>query len=218
MFKNFGLEERKSRAFQQRIFLIDTVDSNMEECSTTFIISGTTGNHYQVHVSEDTGVQCSCPDFMVRGNLCKHCLFVLLRVIGIPCPQVEQALVDGHIDKLSSVMCGALYGYFLSREQGRDNRPNHHNVAIDISCILQEDVAQRERVCVAQRKLTEEDTCAICFEEFYEDGKLTQEPLVFCEWSCGQTLHAQCFNKWASTRRDEVQCVYCRHSWWKKGA
>lgn len=45
-----------------------------------FVVLGNTGNVYKVKLQEVP--ECNCPDF-VRGHLCKHYLFVMLRVLKL---------------------------------------------------------------------------------------------------------------------------------------
>ncbi|CAI5508726.1 unnamed protein product, partial [Closterium sp. Naga37s-1] len=49
-------------------------------CSCNFHVLGATGNVYTVTISQQPS--CTCPDYG-NGNLCKHVLFVLLRVLHV---------------------------------------------------------------------------------------------------------------------------------------
>lgn len=60
--------------------------------------------------------------------------------------------------------------------------------------------------------------CPICFEEM-EAGP-GKEGLVWCKAACGQNIHSECFNMWATTKRQggdigagKVTCPYCRSDW-----
>lgn len=61
--------------------------------------------------------------------------------------------------------------------------------------------------------------CPICFEEM-ETGP-SKEALVWCRAACGQNIHKQCFEMWATTKRqgggnggaNKVTCPYCRSDW-----
>ncbi|OTA99609.1 hypothetical protein M426DRAFT_325001 [Hypoxylon sp. CI-4A] len=61
------------------------------------------------------------------------------------------------------------------------------------------------------RKALEGD-CPICFMPF-EDAEET----VYCRATCGQNIHAECFQMWANTKRrsgiDQVTCPMCRTPW-----
>ncbi|QIW97456.1 hypothetical protein AMS68_002974 [Peltaster fructicola] len=55
-----------------------------------------------------------------------------------------------------------------------------------------------------------EDDCPICCMAF-EEG----ENVVWCEDSCGNNVHKECFEKWAQTRPHNVTCPFCRAEWHK---
>lgn len=63
-----------------------------------------------------------------------------------------------------------------------------------------------------RRKAIDGD-CPICFEEM-ETGS-GKEALVWCKAACGQNIHKQCFDMWASTKRSsgKITCPYCRSNW-----
>ncbi|KAI8631596.1 hypothetical protein F5Y19DRAFT_493474 [Xylariaceae sp. FL1651] len=57
-----------------------------------------------------------------------------------------------------------------------------------------------------------EGDCPICFTTFEE-----AEGTVYCRATCGQNIHKECFEMWASTKqqtaRDPVTCPMCRTPW-----
>ncbi|KAF1811132.1 hypothetical protein P152DRAFT_460006 [Eremomyces bilateralis CBS 781.70] len=62
------------------------------------------------------------------------------------------------------------------------------------------------------KRKTIEGDCPICFTEFEEN----KETIVYCKAACGQNIHKECFETWASARRkshDEVTCPFCRSTW-----
>jgi hypothetical protein len=47
-----------------------------------------------------------------------------------------------------------------------------------------------------------------------------EEPLLWCEASCGNNVHTGCFSRWAAAKRgngQEVTCVFCRAAWQGEG-
>jgi hypothetical protein len=84
---NNGTRERISRAMPgsgHRLFLIDRQQQRPigaeGGAAETFTVLGATGNVYTVSVSRHP--TCSCPD-AAKGNVCKHYLFVMLRVLRL---------------------------------------------------------------------------------------------------------------------------------------
>ena len=70
--------QRIERAKSQRLYLIQQRElSSSHGISRTFVVLGSTGNVYDVNIAKIP--YCSCPDFE-RGHLCKHILFVYLKV------------------------------------------------------------------------------------------------------------------------------------------
>jgi len=87
-----AIKDRIKRALTQRLFLVQNDSAN----STTtlegsFIVLGSTGNVYTVKVSHIPS--CTCLDH-ASGHLCKHILFVLLKVMQLPpnSPLIYQAM------------------------------------------------------------------------------------------------------------------------------
>lgn len=58
------MEDRKQRALTQRLFLIEA--KNIEKHSITYLVSGSTGNIYDVTIKQTP--TCSCPDHKTRQN------------------------------------------------------------------------------------------------------------------------------------------------------
>jgi len=56
-----------------------------------------------------------------------------------------------------------------------------------------------------------DDDCPICYDAF--DDK---EKSVWCQDGCGNNIHAGCFEKWATQKRQtdgKVTCPFCRTLW-----
>tara|TARA_R110002050_G_scaffold147012_1_gene272613 strand:- start:1385 stop:2539 length:1155 start_codon:yes stop_codon:yes gene_type:complete len=74
------IADRVSRALNQRLYVIDTSWSE-ERTEQVFRIHGSKGDHYTVSIGRN--LICNCMDAHNRG-ICKHILFVLIRVFRIP--------------------------------------------------------------------------------------------------------------------------------------
>lgn len=63
-----------------------------------------------------------------------------------------------------------------------------------------------------------EGDCPICFSEL---DPASNEAIVWCKAACGQNMHKECFETWATTKRQsgsyagrgEVTCPMCRTKW-----
>jgi hypothetical protein len=69
----------------------------------------------------------------------------------------------------------------------------------------------------ARRRPVEGD-CAICCEGLVEEGSTaaSEEGLVWCKSSCGQSVYRECFDSWMRHCVDSgraATCVSCRASW-----
>ncbi|CAJ1452908.1 unnamed protein product [Effrenium voratum] len=73
--------DRIDRALMQRLYLLQMQRQDGGR-GATFKVLGSTGNVYTV----DFGIRpgCDCPDFLKGRGLCKHVLFIWLRVLRVP--------------------------------------------------------------------------------------------------------------------------------------
>ena len=78
---NAKTRDRIARAQSQRLFLV--AEHSADEHSRHYAVMGSTGNIYDIDIGRLPS--CSCPDFR-KGNLCKHVLFVYLKVLKVPTP------------------------------------------------------------------------------------------------------------------------------------
>merc|ERR1712070_671690 len=76
---SFGLTMRIERALQQRLYLLNMERHPGPGPGATFAVLGSTGNVYTVEFGQCP--QCNCPDFLNGRGLCKHVLFIWLRVL-----------------------------------------------------------------------------------------------------------------------------------------
>jgi hypothetical protein len=74
---DFNIRSRLERALSQRLYLIDAVKNS--ETDWKFMVEGSTGNIYDVCVSDH--LDCTCPDFVRRKLICKHIYFIIARVL-----------------------------------------------------------------------------------------------------------------------------------------
>lgn len=100
---SIAVRERIQRAYQHRLYLIDKKVMGAGESSPAgceFFVLGATGNVYSVKLEKIPS--CTCPD-AAKGNVCKHLLFVMLRVLKLPesDPRVwQKALLTNELEDL----------------------------------------------------------------------------------------------------------------------
>ncbi|KAJ3291206.1 hypothetical protein HK104_006266 [Borealophlyctis nickersoniae] len=165
---NIGITERIKRATTQRLFLIDrTMEGPYHE---EYRVLGSTGNVYVVDIQQIPS--CNCPDHL-KGNLCKHILFVMLKVLRCP--------PDDHRIYQSALLTKELADLFERGRQISSAILANASVRKAVTGSSDDDTPQR-------RDVSEDDTCQICFEDFdakeFESGALD-----YCRAQCGKNFH-----------------------------
>ena len=185
----------------QRLFLVRIGPDSGGDSARDFTVLGSTGNVYTVTVSGTPG--CDCPDGR-RGNICKHLIFVFVRVLGLPqdSPLVRQrgllptevaAALRHRSQRAQQRAATGRYGASdavrrtLSASAGAD--------ADDDDDVAEEPLARRDSV---------DDDCSICFEVL---GPATQTTLC---GSCRNSFHAACLAQLAKHHRGAPPCPMCR--------
>lgn len=203
---DYQFRSRIERAFEQRIYLIEARYSNKAEIilnennneinqqhnSFKFEVMGNSGTAYDIAITEGKEIFCGCPDHKHSYNLCKHLLFVLIRVLGMTREQVFNEYYVPLITK---------------------NNPFKTSENTIKKCVIYMDKKETQHLEAAEtvdtqgkREIDEEDSCPICLEDF---GK---EKLVWCKAQCKNYIHASCFSKWVK-KKEDATCVYCRAKW-----
>lgn len=206
-----GITSRIERAIHQRLFLVQT--SPPTTCrdhggpSMTLTVLGSTGNVYDVTISKIP--RCSCPDH-AKGNLCKHLLFVMLKVVGLP---VSSNLVYQSAYVTEELEC------ILNTLQGRTARLGRDVVANEaVRQRLNGDM--KKPSCDAKgvgdssstnRKEVEGGECPICFDDLGSNLSL----LTYCQQTCGTNFHSECMKMWTkqASQRNNPTCPACRQPW-----
>lgn len=172
-----------------------------------YTILGATGNVYTVSIGRHSS--CNCPD-AVKGNLCKHHLFVMIRVLRLAADDFrvwQRAL-------LTAEAVEVLSGERSVREASASEALQKAYRAAAVLPTSSGAAASQQPA----RPL--EGECPICYDELSDggDGSNAQKAVVTCS-TCSQHLHQECFSKWAQTNRGgTVTCVYCRAPWLNSAA
>lgn len=194
-------QKRKKRALKQKLYLISRTESEEE---ATYVVLGSTGSVYYVTLKCNERSKCSCIDARIRSHNCKHILFVLVRVLNVG----DDHVVFKRGRKKNIVKKSELKEFI-------DNAPKVISKGAEASKLVKtmyevhtgNSLEQKKEV--QQRKMEGVDNCPICFDELVDD-------LIFCQYSCGRSIHKDCFDRWSEIRKQSGEvpsCVYCRANW-----
>eukprot|EP00850_Spirogloea_muscicola_P000770 SM000003S11015 [mRNA] locus=s3:290395:294938:- [translate_table: standard] len=202
-------EERIARAYAHRLYLIDRQaaacghDSVPTSCD--FHVLGSTGNVYTVTISRMP--RCTCPD-NARGNVCKHLLFVMLRVLKVPQDNPciwQKALLA---DEVASLLLNNDSSAELAGLRASTGVLEQFQALSGASTSA---VSGAAPPSTAPREL--EGDCPICYEPLANDSGQPKEPVVSCK-VCGNNVHRDCFQHWKSSKTAAgVTCIFCRAPW-----
>jgi hypothetical protein len=171
----------KERAMTQRLTVL-----SRERCGTDevpeekVVMAGSTGNVY----TQQIGLvpSCDCPHAM-KGNQCKHIIYVMLRVL--------------------KARKNVAYQLALTTTELREvlkNAPPIPGVDTDPTDAHGEQDGNRKPI---------EGECPICYDDLEPD----KDAIVYCKTSCGNNVHGACMSKWITMNRTKPTCPYCRATW-----
>ncbi|PRP89526.1 hypothetical protein PROFUN_00790 [Planoprotostelium fungivorum] len=202
--RNFtnAISDRLHRAKSQRMYLISRSTIGPRESS--FSILGSVGNIYIVTINKTPN--CTCPDF-AKGNLCKHIIFVYLRVLRVSENDrviCQSHLLDAELDHIFDHAPKDPSATFVAssavRKKYKQIQGGEH----------QEE--EEEEETGVKRQPINRDDCPICYE-LMKEGK---EEIVWCSVSCGNNIHKTCFDTWQKSKQGKADCVWCRAQWPKE--
>ncbi|GAA5923677.1 hypothetical protein JCM1841_004824 [Sporobolomyces salmonicolor] len=217
-------EERMGRVMSQRFFCV--ARERTGEISEEFKVLGSTGNAYTIKIGKTPS--CNCPDGM-KGNHCKHILFVLLKILQVPqTSNLGVSLASLHLPPRhplflwyqSALLSSELRAIFAHarpapRSQIEERVSRLYKIAMgEANAVdLEEDRGEGGSGGLVPRKRVpaKGDACPICYEDFTPKS---EAGLVFCLslQGCGNALHSECFANWARTATP-VTCPLCREKW-----
>ena len=162
-------QERIQRCYTNNIYLIEAVPPNSEnDTERAYVIMGHSGHVYNVTITNYPS--CTCPDYYLRGNRCKHIYFVLMRIMNI---------TNATDDSFSDEELIEMY---------RNIPPITQNLMYKGEAV---EVEGKE----VDQKFDAGDICPICLDPL-ENG----QELDFCRFSCGKTIHKKCFSMWEKSK------------------
>lgn len=194
------VKERIERAFGHRLYFLDS--ESLDEGAGAYLnVLGSTGNVYKVELRRE-GLSCTCLDFAKSSCVCKHLLFVTLRVLKLPREDHrvwQTSLTPSELKPLLEQLHGDVAG----------------DVKADATLLRGFREARGEVPETTSRRPLPAD-CPICFEQIV--GTLDPESgtgpagVVFCH-TCGHNMHSDCRNRWAAAGKAGDACPLCRSPW-----
>mmetsp|Transcript_33744 Transcript_33744/g.48974 ORF Transcript_33744/g.48974 Transcript_33744/m.48974 type:complete len:314 (+) Transcript_33744:1-942(+) len=191
-----GVRDRIYRALSQRMFLIDC--TVQDDFNRQYKVLGSTGNVYDVHIGKLP--TCSCPDSS-RGNLCKHVIFVLCRVLyqSQKSPYIYQhALLSSELREIFSSADSKGVAQAVQASKAVVDAATGRSSAESSSSSSSAETETAARP---------EGDCPICFE----DMATGTESICSCS-TCRNSLHSECMNMWLKNAAIKA-CPYCRSPW-----
>ncbi|KAI3839866.1 hypothetical protein MKW98_010171 [Papaver atlanticum] len=179
------VSDRMRRALHEDLRLLHRVEAD-------FFILGSTGEVYNVRLSKIPS--CNCPDCTIP---CKHLLFELLRVLGIPhndhCLN-RKILRPYHLKRLLNTATSPATGSSDRIGQCEDELAN-------------EEEGYGEKGMKNADEVDSEDTSS-------EDEPYRDYELVRC-WTCESVGHTECLVIWSKGRGLRgPTCSNCKRDWW----
>ena len=168
-------------------------------------VLGSTGNVYKLSLGKVPS--CDCPDFL-KGNLCKHCLFVMLKVVGLPSssPLVYQAAyLTEEIEEIVGQLRARTGQLGRSVVANEDVQQMYAAMKSGDSVKLEDDSKT-----VARKEIAGD--CPVCFDAL----GTTISHLTYCKHTCGTNFHTECIKIWSQQLRRQgaiATCPACRQPW-----
>jgi hypothetical protein len=162
-----------------------------------YAVLGSTGNVYDVKIGQIP--TCSCPD-CAKGRLCKHIIFVLVKVLHVP---QDSELV--YQDALLQCELGMIFNTAPKTATGLIQANNEVVEAYKKTFGFGE-VSEEVKPIVKTELIAKEaeGDCPVCFEDL-----AGEEALDSCS-TCRNFLHTGCLKRWLVVQKT---CCYCRSDW-----
>lgn len=194
------VKERIDRAFAHRLYLLAQGDVEEGQEGVWVDVLGSTGNVYRVTLSGE-GSDCKCPDFAKSTGVCKHILFVMLRVLRLDRTDQRVWQTSLTLSELRPLLTRFREGTRLGSVSASDAVMRGY----------QEAYSQGESECPSQRPLPAE--CPICFDEIASpQGQADVCAVATCR-CCAHHFHVDCQRRWAESSRGDNKCPLCRNPW-----
>ena len=181
--------DRFERGIKQNIYVIDIDTRNQNDKVNPhilFFVCGTTRNTYSVTFTKKK-VVCTCMDFKLRQQLCKHIYFLIGKVGRLSLEQIQTMFGD-----LSAPKSAFLKTTFFTRKSHQQKK---------LSIILQKIVEIIEKNVEEMKKGDGENDCCICLETLEKNDRC-----IDCQ-QCKKLFHSSCIGFWLNNKK---KCPLCR--------
>jgi hypothetical protein len=184
---------RVDKMFNEPIYLLS---KKKEFNKYIFEVCGSTTNIYKVQIYTTSNmIYCNCPDARSyaknSGVLCKHCCFILIKVLNIP-RQVDYFKI-----------------YILNVEQIEHVKNRFNSLEFADNDFIKMDYIDKYKN-LKDYKITvnseTESICPICYDELEELENKQLNNQCKC---CSKIFHNNCLNKWLCL--GNTTCPYCRN-------
>lgn len=192
-------QRRIEKAINERFFLLDVVRDD----DVQWKLSGSKFDVYTITVSRSRGrITCDCPDSFSHarrhGCLCKHCCFVILKVLKYADFNIFSTHVVSRPILNMLLTCDSEClrdpqnenGLLSQRYQHLKGHPDTSEADISFETV---------RGC--------EDECSICYCPLTADGTIR----CVCP-ECHNMFHKDCIKRWLHT---STSCPLCRSTIWQ---
>lgn len=162
--------------------------------------------------------ECTCGGGRAKGTLCLHILFIILKMLKVPCSNPLAWQPSWSENEIDRILSGAfvrnattsqrIAHAFLKKGDGAkslrkedDSIEEKESEAVDTAPVIQRDI--------------DHVACSICQDEMTE-SELDADKLCYCEGSCGSSFHKACMRIFAAhskVERKAVLCPLCRGPW-----
>ena len=177
---------RQLQAIQARIYVLQ------ESGPTAFIVKEhDSAKKLRVTIGDPSA--CTCTTFLKERELCIHILWVILKLFRIP--------PENPISWQGSLVEREIHQIVKSRESTRARAAAPASTATKPS-------ASDDQPTVEPRAVEEGDCCPIC-----QDEMTSAQPLTYCRYSCGHSIHSKCMKIWADhqiSQGTKILCPMCR--------
>lgn len=209
--------DRIHRANQDAIFLLDS-NIDMDTGCLSVNICGNSRNVYRVSLSRthDGKYQwgCNCPDMLTHarksGCICKHVCFLIYKVVRVTETESEPLTTRGTFS-----MDETIHKQFVTKLHNRADLPT--SVFDQGLALTFTDKTQTGRTLDAflpnEDARTDDATCPICFDSIDTEPLNHKTSCHMCP-ACKNLVHKTCMSKYATHKKSQVSCIYCRSTAW----